>query len=129
MAAEGLVRDIGPFAQFLDIAAANDGETVNSNNIARECAVSAKTVQQYYQILEDTFLAVKLPAWTRSLRRRLVSSPRYYFFDPGVTNALSHTLAEEMNPKIFGRRFEQFVVNQMTAAIHNHRMDYTLHCL
>jgi len=127
VAAEGLVRDIGPFAQFLDIAAANDGETVNANNIARECAVSAKTVQQYYQILEDTFLAVKLPAWTRSARRRLVSSPRYYFFDPGVTNALTHTLADEMNPNTLGRRFEQFVINQVTAAIHYNRLDYTLH--
>ncbi len=53
VAAEGLVRNIGPFARFLDIAAANDGETVNFNNIARECAVSVKTVQQYYQILEE----------------------------------------------------------------------------
>lgn len=126
VAAEGLVRDIGPFAQFLDIAAANDGEIVNANNIARECAVSAKTVQQYYQILEDTFLAVKLPAWTRSPRRRLVSSPRYYFFDPGVTNALGHTLSDEMNPNTLGRRFEQFVINQVAAAIHYNRLDYAL---
>ena len=47
IAAEGLVRNIGPFARFLDIAAANDGETVNYNNIARECSVSVKTVPQY----------------------------------------------------------------------------------
>ncbi|MBN2124830.1 MAG: ATP-binding protein [Deltaproteobacteria bacterium] len=127
VAAEGLVRDIGPFAQFLDIAAASDGETVNANNIARECSVSAKTVQQYYQILEDTFVAVKLPAWTRSARRRLVSNPRYYLFDPGVANALCHTLSERINPNLLGRRFEQFVIGQLTAAIHYHRLDYTLH--
>ena len=42
VAAEGLVRNIGPFAQFLDIAAANDGETVNYNNIARECSVQLR---------------------------------------------------------------------------------------
>ena len=70
------MRKIGPFAQFLDIAAANDGETVNFNNIARECSVSVKTVQQYYQILEDTFLVFHLPAWAKSERRRLVSQDR-----------------------------------------------------
>ncbi len=127
VAAEGLVRNIGPFARFLDIAAANDGETVNFNNIARECSVSVKTVQQYYQILEDTFLAFKLPAWTKSERRRLVSHPRYYFFDAGVTNALAHTLTDNLNPKIFGRRFEQFVICQIMAFIHYKRLDCQLY--
>lgn len=127
VAAEGLVRNIGPFAQFLDIAAANDGETVNFNNIARECAVSIKTVQQYFQILEDTFLAFKLPAWTKSARRRLVSHPRYYFFDNGVTNALAHTLTDHLNPKILGRRFEQFVICQIMAFIHYNRLDGQLY--
>ena len=127
IAAEGLVRDIGPFAQFLEIAAANDGETVNFTNMARECAVSAKTVQQYYQILEDTFLATRLSAWTRSARRRLVSHPRYYLFDPGVTNALAHTMSSPMNPQLFGRRFEQFVIGQLTTAIHYRRLDFNLY--
>ncbi|MBN2059416.1 MAG: ATP-binding protein [Deltaproteobacteria bacterium] len=127
IAAEGLVRNIGPFAQFLDIAAANDGETVNYNNIARECSVSVKTVQQYYQILEDTFLSYKLPAWVRSERKRLVSHPRYYFFDTGVTNSLAHTLSDSLNPHVFGRRFEQFVVCQIMAFIHYKRLDYQLY--
>ena len=127
VAVEGLVRNIGPFAQFLDIAAANDGETVNYNNIARECSVSVKTVQQYYQILEDTFLAFKLPAWTKSARKRLISHPRYYFFDPGITNALAHTLTDQLNPIILGRRFEQFVIGQLMAFIHYKRLDYKLY--
>jgi predicted AAA+ superfamily ATPase len=127
VAAEGLVRDIGPFAQFLDIAAANDGETVNFNNIARECSVSVKTVQQYFQILEDTFLAVKLPAWTRSERKRLISHPRYYLFDTGVTNALAHTLTGRLNPNVYGRRFEQFVIVQMMAHVEYRRLDFQFH--
>ena len=127
VAAEGLVRNIGPFALFLDIAAANDGETVNYNNIARECSVSVKTVQQYYQILEDTFLSYKLPAWVRSERKRLVSHPRYYFFDAGITNSLAHTLTDSLNPQIYGRRFEQFIICQMIAFIHYKRLDYQLY--
>lgn len=123
IAAEALVRDIGPFAQFLDIAAANDGETVNFHNIARICSLSAKTVQQYYQILEDTFLAFKLPAWSKSARRRLVSHPRFYFFDTGVTNSLAHTLGGQLNPQIRGRRFEQFVICQLMSFIHYNRLD------
>ena len=127
IAAEGLVRNIGPFSNFLDIAAANDGETVNFSNMARECAVSVKTAQQYYQILEDTFLAFRLPAWNKSVRKRLVSHPRYYFFDPGVTNVLAHTLTEQLNSRIRGRRFEQFVLCQILAAIEYKRLDLQLY--
>jgi len=118
IAAEGLVRNIGPFAQFLDIAALSDGETVNYSNIARECSISIKTVQQYYQILEDTFLAYKLPAWKRSGRKRLVTHPRYYLFDTGITNVLCHTLGDQLNAMVRGCRFEQFVITQMLATIH-----------
>ena len=127
IAAEGLVRNIGPFSLFLDIAAANDGETVNFSNIARECSVSVKTVQQYFEILEDTFLAHRIPAWQRSPRKRLVSHPRYYFFDPGVTNVLAHTLGEQLNPQIRGRRFEQFVICQIKAYLHYGKQDGQLY--
>jgi len=127
VAAEGLVRDIGPFSQFLDIAAANDGEIVNFSNVARECAVSVKTAQQYYQILEDTFLATKLPAWQRSPRKRLVAHPRYYLFDPGITNALAHTLGSALDARTRGRRFEQLVITQIAAAIHYQRLDDQLY--
>jgi len=127
IAVEGLVRNIGPFSHFLDIAAASDGETVNYSNIARECGVSVKTVQQYYQILEDTFLAYKLPAWHKSRRKQLIGHPRYYFFDTGVTNALCHTLGQKLNPVVKGRRFEQFVITQLLAFIHYRKLDYQLY--
>ena len=123
VAAEGLVRNIGPFAQFLDIAAATDGETLSYSNVARECSLSVKTVQQYYGILEDTFLAHRIPAWRRSTRRRLVSHPRYYLFDPGVTNALCHAAGGKLDPVVRGRRFEQLVITQLLAAIHYRRSD------
>jgi uncharacterized protein len=85
--------------------------------------LSSKTVQQYYQILQDTFLAIKLSAWDKSTRRRLVSHPKYYFFDTGVTNSLAHTLTDQLNPQIRGRRFEQFVICQITSFIHYNRLD------
>ncbi len=127
VAQEGLVRNIAPFAHFLDVSAAGCGETVNYSNLARECGVSVKTAQQYYQILEDTFLAFRIPAWTKSSRRRLSTHPRYYFFDTGVTNALNHVLGDPLNPVERGRRFEQFFVTQLLASIHYSRLDFQVH--
>ena len=126
IAQEGLARNIAPFARFLDVAAATDGETVNFSNVARECGVSVKTAQQYYDILEDTFLAFRIPPWRISARKRLVAHARYYLFDTGVTNALAHTLGRELNPLVRGRRFEQLVVTQILAAIEYGRLDQEL---
>ena len=54
VAAEGLVRHLPTFSDFLDVAAFSDGEIVNFSNIARECGVSSHTARNHFQILEDT---------------------------------------------------------------------------
>lgn len=121
--AEGVVRNIGSFTHFLDVVGHNDGEIVNYSNIARECGVSVKTVQGYYQILEDTFLAHRLDPWSTSVRKRLVAHPRYYLFDTGVTNAICQNygkLAKETR----GRRFEQFIILQIIALNSYYRYGY-----
>lgn len=114
--AEGIVRAIAPFSKFLDIAAALDTEIVSISSIARECHVSSKTVTQYYTILEDTFLASRVEPWTKSVRKRLVSHPKYYFFDCGPISGLTHSsLDGPLDFLLFGKRFEQFIFNQMRA--------------
>ena len=65
VAAEGLVRNLPTFSEFLDVAALSDGQPVNYSNIARECAVSGHTVRGYFGILEDTLLGRWLPAFRR----------------------------------------------------------------
>jgi predicted AAA+ superfamily ATPase len=125
--AEGLVRDLGPFVRFLDVAALNDGQVASYSTVARDCGVSVKTVQGYYEILEDTFLAYRLPAWTRSERKRLVSHPRYYLLDPGVTNALTQSLGRSLNAEVRGRRFEQWVVTTLWALIAYRKLELGLH--
>jgi predicted AAA+ superfamily ATPase len=84
---EGLVKDWGAFTRFLRLAAAESGGIVNYSAIAREAAVSQPTVKSHYQLLEDMFIGVSVPAWSGSPRKNLLSTPRFYFFDAGVRNA------------------------------------------
>lgn len=78
-AAEGLVRNLPTFLDFLDVAALSDGEIVNFSNIARECGVSSHTTKSHFQILEDTLLGRWLPAYQKRPKRRVISSPKFYF--------------------------------------------------
>ena len=87
---EALVRNLNTFQRFLEVAALTDGEMINNNNIAQDCGVSANTVGNYFDILEDTLLGFRVPAYTKTMKRRLVQAPRFYYFDIGVANHLLH---------------------------------------
>ena len=108
--AESLVRNLGGFARFLDVAAAQCGELLNVAAVARDAGVSVRTVSDYYQILEDTLLGFRLDAYRRSTRKRLVAHPKFYLFDTGVTNALNRRLTSDLDPVTRGRVFEQWIV-------------------
>ena len=62
---EALVRNLDAFQRFLEVAALTDGEIINNNNIAQECGVHATTVSSYFDILEDTLIGYRIPAYTK----------------------------------------------------------------
>lgn len=109
---EALVRRIDGFTRFLELAGQYHGEPVNFSRIARAARVSPNTVQQYYQILVDTLVVFRLDAWTESVRKQLLSSPRFYLFDCGVLNALRGETRSELRLGTFrfGRLFETFLL-------------------
>lgn len=84
---EALVKDWGAFARFLQVAAAESGARLNYAAISREAGVSLPTVKAYYQLLEDMFVGVRIPAFSQSSRKRLLATPRFMFFDVGVRHA------------------------------------------
>lgn len=108
--AEGVVRNLGGFARFLDVAAAQNGELLNAAAVARDAGVASRTVQEYFQVLEDTLLGFRLESWRRSARARLVAHSKFYLFDTGVTNALNRRLTANLDAQSRGRLFEQWLV-------------------
>lgn len=112
---EQLVRNLDPFRAFLEVAAQSNGELVNYTRIARDVGVDTKTVQSYFQILEDTLIAYIVEPYHRSVRKRQSQAPRFYFFDTGVCRALSRTLNVPLNhgTYAYGRAFEHFVVSEI----------------
>ena len=107
---EGLVRNLGGFSRFLEIAAAQSGELVDFTALGREAQLTARTVQSYYEILEETLVGLRLPPWRKSVRKRLTAHPKFYFFDTGVTNSINRRLLAPPDPLLRGRLFEQWVV-------------------
>ena len=126
VAAEGFVRNLPAFSNFLDAAALSDGDPVNYSNIARECGVSGPTVKAYFGILTDTLLARWLPRWQRRAKRRLAGTPKLYFEDVGVVNRLARRGEVERGSARYGRAFENWVFHELSAFVSYRNLDEQL---
>jgi predicted AAA+ superfamily ATPase len=123
---EHIVRKLDPFRKFVEIAAQCNGELINFANIARDVGVDIKTVQSYFEILEDTLLGFTLEPYHRSVRKRQRQAPKFYLFDSGVRRALDRTLTIELKPGTYayGKAFEHLVIAEAIRLNEYHQKDY-----
>ena len=84
---EALVWDWGAFLRFLELAAAESGQILNYAGIAQETGLSQPTVKSHYQLLEDMFIGFRVPVYSGSKRKNLLSTPKFLIFDLGVRHA------------------------------------------
>ena len=87
MRREALVKDWPAFVRFLRFAAVESGQMVNYNKIAKDVGLSVPTIKSHYQLVEDMFLGFRLPAFSGSPRKSLLSTDRFLFFDVGIRHA------------------------------------------
>ncbi|MGH9391697.1 MAG: ATP-binding protein, partial [Vicinamibacteria bacterium] len=90
--AEALARNLAGFSRFLPVAALFHAQTLNVSALARDAAVSRMTVSGYLEVLEDTLLAFRLPAYEAKLRVRERKHPKLYWIDPGLVRAVKRQL-------------------------------------
>jgi predicted AAA+ superfamily ATPase len=86
--AEALVRNLPGFARFLPIAALSHGQAINAAGLARDAGVARTTVNGYLDVLEDTLMSFRLPAYLPRLRVRERRHPKLYWSDPGLVRSL-----------------------------------------
>ena len=115
IAAEALTRNMPAFGRFLEVAAMTNGELVNYVNIASECGVSAPSVKEYFQILEDTLIGKMLPAYRKRAKKRIIAAPKFYFFDLGIVTHLTRRGKVLRGSELFGKAFEHFIWMELSA--------------
>ena len=115
IAAEAVVRNVPAFSRFLTVAGLCNGQMINYTNIANDAQVPRSTVQEYFQILRDTLLGHDLPAWRKSVKRKPVSTSKFFFFDIGVARFLQGRRGLEMRSPEFGEAFEAYIYHEIKA--------------
>ncbi len=107
--AEALVRNIGSFARFLELAAIESGQPVNMEKISQDVGVKRNTIIDYYQILLDCLIAERIEPITNSAsRHRLTKADKYLFFDLGVRRLCARE-GNKLSMQSLSHLFEQFV--------------------
>jgi uncharacterized protein len=111
---EAYIKDWPAFVRFIHLAAAESGKMINYASIANQSGISQPTVKAYYQLLEDMFIGFTVPAFTRSIRKNILSTGRFFICDTGIRHA-----AAGLTPSIDtvladpGPVFEQWVGTEL----------------
>lgn len=115
------VHDLGTFQRFMKMCAARCGQLLDLTSIGNDCGISHNTVKAWINILEASFIAFRLRPHHKNFNKRLVKSPKLYFYDTGL---LCHLLDIE-SPKqlsthyLRGGIFESFVISELMKAHYN----------
>jgi predicted AAA+ superfamily ATPase len=124
---EGFARNLAAFARFLEAASFSQGAILNMAAVARESAVNSKVAEDYFSILEDLLIAVRLPVFTRRAKRRVVAHPKFYFFDAGVFQAIRPRGPLDSPEEIRGAALETLFLQQLRAVNDYGELGYALH--
>lgn len=124
--AEALSRHLSAFSRFLEIMAFQNSEELSFEGIASDVGISAGTVRNYIEVLQDTLIGFVLPAFKETKKRKPISRAKFYYFDVGVGNFLAKREAIKAGSEAFGKAFEHFIVLELRAYLHYRRLRHEL---
>jgi predicted AAA+ superfamily ATPase len=124
--AESLVRNLDYFQRFLEVAAHQFAKETNVSEIAEQAQISYSSAVNYFGILEDTLLGYFLHPYATSIRKQLTKTPKFYFFDNGVTRAIRGLVSTDVTNQEEGLLFEQFMVQEVLRVNSYHNKDFKI---
>ncbi len=78
------IKDIARFQTFMKLCAGRIGTELNASTLSNEIGVSVPTIQEWFSVLEASYILFRLPPFFRNIGKRLVKSPKLYFYDTGL---------------------------------------------
>lgn len=113
--AEGLARNVGQFARFLEAVSFSHASQLNAAAVSRECEVPRRVVSSYIGILEDLLLSFRLPVFRKRAKRATVAREKFYLFDAGVFRSLRPRGPLDRPEEVDGQALEGLVAQHLRA--------------
>jgi predicted AAA+ superfamily ATPase len=122
------IKDLVSFQRFIRLCAGRTGQLFNASNLATEVGVTVATIQSWLSVLQATFVVFMLQPWSVNLSKRILKTPKLYFYDVGLASYLlgiENTTHLETHP-LRGALFENLVVVDLLKKRYNAGMDNNL---
>lgn len=122
------IKNMMLFQTFIRLCAGRVGCECNFSSLANEVGVSSPTINEWISILQSSYILWKLPPYYANINKRLVKTPKLYFYDTGLLCYLLGIEKEEqlLSYPLRGNIFENFVVTEFLKARFNRGMDSNL---
>lgn len=113
------LRDATVFEKFLRLLAGRTGQLINMESLGNDTGIDAKTIKHWLAVLEASFIIFKLPPFFENIGKRLVKTPKYYFWEPGLLSFLLDIRepSQIMRDPLVGSLFENLAVVEAMKAI------------
>ncbi len=115
------IKNVSLFKKFLTLLASRTGQLVNFNSLANDCGVSQPTIKAWVSVLESSYLIFTLQPYFENIGKRLIKTPKVYFYDTGL---LCHLLGIKKNEELTthplkGSLFENMIVSEYIKKMHH----------
>jgi uncharacterized protein len=124
---EGLTRNIGAFTRFLELASFSQGQPLNASEISREVSLNRETVANYFDILDDLLLAMRISAFSQRAKRKIIAHQKFYFFDAGVFRTLRPMGPLDLQEEAEGAALETVFLQSLSAINDYYELNYKIH--
>jgi len=120
------IGDMNTFIQFTGLCAGRIGQLLNYTSLASDAGISPNTAKAWLSILESSYIVYRLHPYHRNFNKRLVKSPKLYFYDTGVACSLLGIHEEDQVRLHYlkGSLFENLVINEFIKRNFNRGENY-----
>ena len=117
------IGDLETFERFVRLCAGRIGQLVNSSSLASDCGVAVDTARRWISILKTSFIVFLLPPHHRNFNKRVIKSPKLYFYDTGLACLLLgiRDAGQVFSHPLRGSLFENYILAEVAKAYLNHR--------
>ena len=103
------VKNPAKLTDLLKLLAFQIGQEVSLNELSNNLGIAKQSVERYLDLLEKTFVIKKVSGFSRNLRKEIIKTSRYYFWDNGIRNALINNFNSPRQRNDMGMLWENFL--------------------
>lgn len=115
------IENLNTFSRFLGLCAGRIGQVLNLTSLANDTGISVNTAKAWLSLLESSFIIFQLQPYHKNYSKRLIKSPKIYFYDTGIASSLLRLTSPDMirTHYLYGSLFENLVISEIVKSHHH----------